>query len=386
MYLYFCLFLTGYYVFLIIRYIEGWNALSEWHLPNDFIPQTAITVLLPARDEAENIAAGLSSIFENAYPSHLFEVIVLDDYSTDATVEIVQQFQLKHTNLRLIHLADSVKTTETQSFKKKAIELGIAQATGTLIVGTDADCVVQRDWLALFASMYERTGAMFIAAPVNFYQEKDGLEQFQSLDFLGMMTLTGAGIHRRFMRMCNGANVAYDKATFYAVGGFKDIDHVASGDDMLLMQKFAFHFPTKIAFLKNQRATTFTKAKPTWHSFLQQRIRWGSKSSSYTEWHVTFMLAMVYFFCCSIVLNTLWLACSLTFNWSNDSGKLLALQLFCKTAVDFFFLRQSALYFQRHDLMRIFFRSQVLHILYIALVGTLTNVVKRYEWKGRRVR
>jgi cellulose synthase/poly-beta-1,6-N-acetylglucosamine synthase-like glycosyltransferase len=370
----------------MLRYIEGWNALSEWQLPRDFIPQTAITVLLPARDEAENIAACLRSVFANTYPSNLFEVIVLDDYSTDATVEIVQQFQLQYPNLRIIHLADSVETTETQSFKKKAIELGIAQATGTLIVGTDADCIVQRDWLALFASMYERTGAKFIAAPVNFYQEKKLLEKFQSLDFLGMMTLTGAGVRRRFMRMCNGANVAYDKATFYAVGGFQDIDHVASGDDMLLMQKFAFHFPEKIAFLKNQTATTFTKAKPTWRSFLQQRIRWGSKSSSYTEWHVTFILAMVYFFCCTIVLNTIWLAFSLTFAWSNDSGKLLALQLFCKTVVDFFFLRQSALYFQRCDLMRVFFRSQVLHILYIAIVGTLSNVVKRYEWKGRRVR
>ncbi len=386
MYLCCCLFLTAYYVFLILRYIEGWRALPEWQLPKDFIPQTTITVLVPARNEAENIAACLTSIFATPYPTHLFEVLVLDDYSTDATVEIVQQLQQKHTNLHLIQLAAYTETTKIQSFKKKAIELGIAQATGQLIVGTDADCVVQTDWLLLLASIYERTGAKFIGAPVNFYQEKGLLEKFQSLDFLGMMTLTGAGVHRGFMRMCNGANVAYDKATFYEVGGFQDIDHVASGDDMLLMQKFAFHYPDSLYFLKNHKATTFTKAKPTWRSFLQQRIRWGSKSSSYTEWQVTFTLAMVYFFCCTIVFNAIWFCCSLVFDWSNLSGQLLVLQLFLKTTIDFFFLRQSAYYFQRRDLMRVFLPSQLLHIAYITLVGTLSNVVKRYEWKGRRVR
>ncbi len=385
MYPFFCLFLTAYYVFLMLRYMEGWRALPEWQLPKDFIPQTTITVLVPARNEAENIAACLNSIFATPYPTHLFEVLVLDDYSTDATVKIVQQLQQKHTNLHLIQLADYTETTKIQSFKKKAIELGIAQATGQLLVGTDADCVVQPDWLLLLASIYERTGAKFIGAPVNFYQENTLLEKFQSLDFLGMMTLTGAGVHRRFMRMCNGANVAYDKATFYEVGGFQDIDHVASGDDMLLMQKFAFHFPENIAFLKNKGATTFTKAKPSWRSFLQQRIRWGSKSSSYTEWQTTFMLAMVYFFCCSIVLNALWAGASIVFDWNNTSAMLLAMQLFFKTIVDYFFLRQSALYFQRRDLMRVFFPSQVLHILYITIVGTLSNVVKQYEWKGRRV-
>ncbi len=361
------------------RYIHHWSQLPEWDIPISYYPKTALTVLIPARNEANNIGACIQTIIQQDYPKELLEVIVIDDHSTDETAQIVQNFNLE--NVKVLALADFVEESNTKSFKKRAIEIGLAQAKGQLILSTDADCIVPRKWLSFFASYYQAKDPVFIAAPVNFYQEKNLLQRFQSLDFVGMMGITGAGIHGNFMRMCNGANLAYPKHIFEKVGGFEGIDHVASGDDMLLMQKIASHCPDRIGFIKNKDCTVLTEAKPTWRSFLNQRIRWASKSSSYTEWKVTFNLAMVFFFCVSIVVNFVLIPFSgIGFLY------LFLFQIMIKMLVDFALLLPTSRFFARSDLMRSFLPSVFLHLFYIVVVGFMANLKKEYVWKGRKTK
>lgn len=371
--------LSIFYVFIILRYIEGWNALPDWEIPDEFRAKTSLSILIPARNEAKNILACIESILQQSYPTELVEIIVLDDHSEDNTAELVSQQEAK--NIHLIRLSEQLSEIHTQSYKKKALELGIAQAKGKLIVTTDADCIVQKNWLALIVSYYQHKPIKFIAAPVNFHQEKNILESFQSLDFMGMMGITGAGIHRGFMHMCNGANLAYERSAFYAVEGFTGIDQLASGDDMLLMQKIAEKYPTQIGFVKNQEATVFTSAKPDWKSFIQQRLRWASKSASYQEKQVTLILALVFLFCCSMVISALLIPV-----WGIPLLWVFLGQLAIKTITDYFFLKQMAQYFGRVDLMKHFFSAQFIHIGYIVIIGFLANMKKEYQWKGRKVR
>ena len=141
-------------------------------------------------------------------------MIVIDDHSTDKTPQYVKHFQ--HANLHLVELHNHVQPIENQPFKKKAIEAAIGTAKGTLIVTTDGDCVVQPDWLNLIAAFYETQGKRFIAAPVNFHEENSFFERFQSLDYIGMMGITGAGVQGNFTHMCNGANLAILAVSFLA--------------------------------------------------------------------------------------------------------------------------------------------------------------------------
>lgn len=359
-------------------YIRYWNKLLVWEIPNDFVPKTSCSILIPARNEAQHIVACLQAIVAQDYPRDLFEIILIDDHSTDGTSSIAASLGIP--NLKIIHLSDYIEVEKSHSFKKKAIEWGVKHAQFDLIVTTDADCIVPKRWLAFFASYYQRNQSAFIAAPVNFYQEENALERFQSLDFIGMMGITGAGIYGRFMHMCNGANLAYPKAVFQEIGGFSDIDHLASGDDMLLLQKIAKRYPKEIGFIKNRDMTVLTKAKPTWESFLQQRIRWASKSNSYTEWQVTVYLALVFFFCCSIVVNIVLIPFL-----GIDFLYLVLFQILVKMLMDAVLLYQTSHFFRRTDLMRSFFTSSFLHLLYIVLVGTLANLKREYVWKGRVV-
>ena len=128
----------GLYVLLILYYWRSWVSIPDFSLPtSEFKPSTKITVIIPARNEEENIASCLDSICNQSYPSNLFEVLVVDDHSTDNTAAIVKSYERK--NVKLISLKDFVQDA-LNSYKKKAIEIAIAQSTGELIVCTDADC------------------------------------------------------------------------------------------------------------------------------------------------------------------------------------------------------------------------------------------------------
>ncbi len=380
-YWYFSTCVCGYYVYLMLRYAQNWQRLITSDLNPNFSPQTTISILIPARNEATHIERCLRSILSQNYPTQLYEIILIDDHSTDDTVAIAQKIegnQIQVISLKKILQHADLKDFNQNSFKKIGIQKGIENAKGELIVCTDADCLAQPNWLQYIAQCYEQNKAKFIAAPVNFYEEKSNFERFQSLDFVGMMGITGAGIQGRFMHMCNGANLAYPKSVFNEVGGFDGINHIASGDDMLLMQKIAARYPNDIYYLKQQQATIFTHAKSTWSDFVSQRVRWASKSSVYPEHRVTFDLAMVFFFCCNIFMSLILAP------WIGFSSFIV--QLSIKTCIDYYYLNICTHFFNRKDLMKSFFRSQIYHIIYIMVVGIKSNLVKEYEWKGRKVK
>ena len=375
------LLLIGLYIVFIFLYIKCWQKLPFFNKTDGYLPKTFISVLIPARNEQDNIIHCLHTIAEGNYPKELFEIIVIDDHSDDKTPQYVRGFSAENTNIRLIELKNYVRLSDNQPFKKRAIEAAIGEAQGELIVTTDADCLAQPNWLNLIAEFYEKTGKPFIAAPVNFHEEKTYFERFQSLDYIGMMGVTGAGVKGKFTNMCNGANLAYQKKLFYVVGGFKGIDHVASGDDMLLMQKVARFHPNALGFLKNPEATVYTKAKNTIADFLSQRLRWASKSSNYTEFFTVFQLAIVFVFCWNILISL-----CLSIFYDTSFLPIFLLQFSIKTIADYFFLNMMSRFFNRTDLMRPFLPLQYLHILYIIVVGTLANFKKTYTWKGRKVR
>jgi cellulose synthase/poly-beta-1,6-N-acetylglucosamine synthase-like glycosyltransferase len=304
------------------------------------------------------------------------EILVIDDHSEDDTAALAEAFD--DARIRVLRLSDYPDLPQ-QAYKKLALSTAIKEAKGELIVTTDADCYMGAQWLSLLVAYYEEQDAKMIAAPVCMSDEKSLLEKFQALDFCGMMGITGAGVSKGYMLMGNGANIAYPKKIFDAVNGFEGIDHLASGDDMLLMQKIAAAYPGQVHFLKNAEAVVYTQAQASWRAFIQQRLRWASKSSAYPQKGVTLQLAVVYLYCWNMLLSVL-LIPFWSFAWTIALGQILV-----KIIVDYLLLGTMTTFFRRPDLMRVFLPSQLLHIAYIVGIGTLGNLVKRYEWKGRRV-
>jgi cellulose synthase/poly-beta-1,6-N-acetylglucosamine synthase-like glycosyltransferase len=358
------------YSALITYYWQSWRSIPDY-VCSGKSAQTKISVVIPARNEEENIGNLLRALQEQFYPKEFFEIIVVDDHSNDATATIVQQFSF----VKLLQLKDD----NINSYKKKAIEIGIAAATGELIVTTDADCLPTREWLKTIAAFKEVKHAIFIVGPVVFEDNNSFLEIFQSLDFLTLQGITGASVYKNIHSMCNGANLAYEKKVFYEVGGFSGVDHVASGDDMLLMHKIWKKYPQQVYYLKSKDIIVTTQPMKTWNNFFNQRIRWASKAKEYNDKRIFAVLLLVYLFNLSFLGLLVFGIWNLKFvMW------FLALWI-AKTVIEFPFVYSVAIFFNKQKLMKFFFFFQPLHIFYIIVSGFLGQIGK-YEWKGRKVR
>lgn len=374
--LYITLVLLFLYGILINYYAASWRSIPDFH-PDDIQDATLkITIIIPARNEAEHIGKCLTSIQHQTYHASLFEVIVVNDHSTDTTESLVKAFPMD--NVILINLRDHLDGKKINAYKKKAIDVAIARASGELIVTTDADCIVPPDWLQSIAAFQRQTQAAFIAAPVKIKAGKSLLSVFQSLDFLTLQGITGASVHNRFHNMCNGANLAYLKQIFSDVGGFDGIDKIASGDDMLLMQKIAIAHPKKLFFFKSKDAIVTTEAAESWKAFLHQRIRWASKSGSYTDPKIKSVLLLVY-------LVNLFILIFFIVGWYNPVWLIFFLVLTAiKTLLEIRFTRMVAKFFDSTALLIYFPLLQPLHMLYIVVAGWL-GLFGTYEWKERKV-
>lgn len=358
------------YCILILYYRLGWEEVRPFLL-NTQQPVTKISVIIAARNEEENIGKLLTSLESQTYPDKFFEVIVVDDHSTDNTVTVVQDFAF----VKLIRL----QLENINSYKKMAIETGIAAATGDLIVTTDADCVVNENWLKIIAACKEETNAIFIAAPVVMQNKFTLLQTFQSLDFLMLQGITAAAVQKRMHNMCNGANLAYERKAFFEVNGFSGVDHIASGDDMLLMQKISERFPGKIFYLLSKDAIVTTRAAESWKEFFSQRIRWASKATNYNDIKIVSALFAVYFFNCSLI------ALFVAGFWMRDLWWGFAGVLMLKTLIEFMFIYPVAKFYNKQKLLNLFPLFQPLHIIYTVIAGWL-GMFGSFEWKGRRVK
>ena len=389
-----CIFFIIYAV-LIIYYLTGWVTIPVFIASASGIkPGTKLSIIIPARNEEQHIGPCLQSIINQSYPKELVEIIVVDDHSTDNTVAVV--FGFNQPNIKLIALKDFV-SDETNSYKKKAIEVGIAQSTGELIITTDADCIAPGNWLQTIAAFYQEKKPELIVMPVSILPSPSGeglgmrslIALFQAVDFMTLQGITGAAVNKKMHSMCNGANLAYTKKAFTAVNGFAGINAIASGDDMLLMHKIYTQFPDGIAYLKSKEVIVQTSPVKTIGEFFNQRIRWASKADKYDDKRILPVLIAVYFF------NVLLLILPLIAFFEKRQYSIFNIQytmmevwlwlLLLKIITESTFLFPVAKFFGKQKLLWLFPLLQPFHILYTIIAGWLGKFGS-YQWKGRKVK
>jgi len=360
------------YAFLLFFYWQAWKKLKEFDC-SPIHDHRFISVIIPARNEEKNISFLLDALSRQTYPKDFFEIIVIDDFSTDNTAEAVKNFPLS--NLVLIQ----PDVLPHLSSKKKSIEAAIKKAKGELIVTTDADCIPTENWLKILHNFYIKNDAAFIAAPVKLLQNKTLLQIFQSLDFLTLQGITAASVSANFHTMCNGANLAYKKQAFENVNGFEGIDKIASGDDMLLMHKIWKEYSGKTFYLKNKDAIVVSQPMLSWKNFFMQRKRWASKTLVYEDSRIVIVLAFVY------LLNCLFAALIIASLINHFYWWLVPGFWIMKTIIELPFLYSVSKFYNERRLVKFLFIFQPLHIFYTILVGFISQFGK-YEWKGRKTK
>lgn len=368
------------YFSMVMYFFIGWLRLKKASGTDQPIANPPfVTIIVPTRNESENIQACLESIFKQNYPKQRFEVIVIDDYSTDPTIRLARE--IKEDNLTVLNLQQYLGNPgEYVPNKKKAIALGVKNANGELIITTDGDCVRGENWLSTMVNYYLQNDYKLLTGPVMMKPATWPLQIFQQLDVMNLLGITGATIRNGAPVMCNGANLLYAKETFQEIEGYKGNNDIPTGDDIFLMQKIEAKYPNGVGFVKSYEACVFPKPEKGIGKFFSQRIRWISKSTGFSDWKVSATLYFAYLFHVLVIVTI-----AFTFPLSEFSWLSLAVVGGTKLFADFLFNIPVTIFFRKWYMLLLLPVMEVFHVLYVLLVGPL-SLLGRYRWKDRLIK
>lgn len=335
-----------------------------------------ISIVIAARNEAENLEELLDAVRQQNYPTSLFELFIVDDDSEDNSLEILERYQQRFQDFQL-HTLSMDKTGETVSPKQAALKAGIAKASGSIIATSDADCIMGANWLSEINAHFQDEKCMLLLGAVLFHKEVLLFEKLQSLEFLSIMGMTAGAAFQKKATMCNGANLAYRKTLFEDANIYEE-SSLASGDDVFLLFNVKKTHPNGIVFSTSEQHLVCTKAQASFRDFIQQRKRWASKTRAYKDTDALYsgaitLLSNLFFF----VLSFLWL-------FEPSYFKLFLIVVLCKGLVDYRLTRALAKHYHRKRLLRYFIPEFLIYAYYVILVALL-SLDKSYSWKGRKL-
>ena len=355
----FCLFF-GFYLLTILWLCWGFIQIESYE-NTQLEPKTQFTILVPFRNEAENLPILLESFSQLNYPNSLFEVLLINDQSNDG-------FIIPQTNFK-VRVIDNER--QSNSPKKDAITTALKYCETPWVITTDADCVALPNWLLVFDNYIQENRVEMLAAPVRYSPQDNFLQAFQQLDLASLQgaTIGSFGIQKGFM--CNGANFAYTKDFFLALNGFEGNQTIASGDDVFLLQKAIKQSPQKVGYLKSKQAIITTKPLDDWQALFYQRVRWAAKTGSYQSRFGQLLGILVFMG----NLSTIYFV----FNcFTNPYGLFLLLLKIC---VDTILILQGNRFLGIHKRKHLI-ASSVLYPFWSVTVA-LYSLFGKYKWKGR---
>jgi poly-beta-1,6-N-acetyl-D-glucosamine synthase len=366
--------LAVYYAFFLSRIINGLNALANQKIPTLDDLKKKISVIVPFRNESENIINCLESLQKQNYDRGNFEVIFVDDFSEDDSLSKLKQ-NLRSTNIKILSVPEELKS---QSSKKTAVNFGIENSLGEIILTTDADCVHHKEWLSEHAK-YFGNGIGIVVGSVKFESNNTFFQKFQELEFQSLI-ITGAGlIGIGKPIICNAANFSFRKELFQQLNGYDTDIKISSGDDVLFMQRVSAETNFKIQFCFDEKCTVTTKSNQNIKEFFLQRKRWAGKIFLYHDKSFVIELFLVFAFYISLIVQI-----AFGFLVSNLFFLTFIISCLIKVLSEMLVLiKGSKMLNEKFDLST-FLIAEVFHLPYIIL-SVLGGLFGTYKWKGRKV-
>lgn len=327
----------------------------------------SVTLLIPFRNEIEFLPKLLPKLANLKYPN--FQILLIDDHSEDGSIEYLEK-HLKH--------YPKVQLIESGGFgKKAAIEYGITQASGEIIITSDADCTFEEAWITSMVAPFLDTKIQFVAGPVLLENERSFVSKFQLIDWASILLVTNYFFKWQRPLMCSAANMAYRKTVFQRINGYEGNRHYSSGDDEFLLKKIMKEYGGEsCVYIINTNSLVLTKAERSWSALFNQRIRWASKWSAHSSfYHIcsatgAFMIALI------------WL---LIYGMLAFGGKGVLVLMIClsvKYVIEYLVLGKILKSFNREYSFLSFICASFIYSFYVMRV-TWGALQGNFTWKGR---
>jgi poly-beta-1,6-N-acetyl-D-glucosamine synthase len=363
------LFLFLLYYALIVLFWIGWRQALQPKPRSDKKP--FISVLIPARNEEMIIHQVLQDLKQQDYPGEQVEIIVIDDHSEDQTFDSVEQWKTGNPAVSL-----SILSLNKTSGKKAGITEGVKHAQGEIIMCTDADCRIPKQWLSGTVDLFTDRVHMVIG-PVRLADTETLVGSCQQLEFMPLVAAGAATLSFGIPTMCNGANMAYRKQAFESVRGYEGNEGIASGDDEFLLRRILSHYPGGVVFTGQASVTVSAAPANSMGQFMQQRIRWAGKWRSH-GFGFSFLLALL-IFCVHLAVLV-----AAAMSMLGYISPWISILILFKAVLEYFYLQQLANFFHIRFRFVSFLVLQIVYPVYVIFFGLTANFL-RAEWKNRRI-
>lgn len=332
------------------------------------------SIVIVARNE-EHLSACIHSILGGEYPQSHYEILLVDDHSDDCYLDAVRA--IRADNFTLIRMQDECIPEGTIAYKKLGQEIAIQRARYDRIVWTDGDCICPPRWLHTLAQ-YDHYDV--VTGPIVMVGDGTWLSKLQQWDIVGTMLSTYYGISRSLWLSANAANMSFGKQDYLLFCSQRGVEVQASGDDVHFIQ-WASQHKLKVGYVLNRQAIISTDTEHTWTSFVQQRLRWAAKTTSYSHRGLTYMVMMVACYNLLLIGGILVgiVLGSQAIIWAAVGAWVL------KWSVEYELLSKASGFFGMRYALGAGLLLSMMHSLYIVIIGILSLLQKQYNWKGREV-
>lgn len=354
--------------------LVGWSRLSYFKTSKAETHTTRVSIVIAARNEAQTIVPCLRELVQQNYPLELVEIIVVDDASDDGTLAMAAQF-LENQPVKVVTIRK-----EQHAGKKRCMAEAIAAAQGELIITSDADVFGRSSlWLRTIVAYYTETRAPFIILPLSFAEGDSVLAKFQLTENMALTGITAGYAGLRAPFLCNGANLAFSKAVYEAVGGYEAHLHISSGEDVLLMESVRRRIgPKAIRYLFSRQAIARTYYMTDLRALFQQRLRWTYK----TKYNPNKLNALAGFVV--VAANLLIPAFVVGLLRSSPWVPYLAIFVMAKVVFDFLLLFLASDFLGIRRMLLFLIPFECIYWIYAAGIG-LASLVMKPKWKNRAV-
>ncbi len=356
------------YAGLIIILQVGLNSLQAFVVPDD-TAAIKLTVIVPFRNEENEIEGLVSALTGQDYPQESYELLFINDHSDDRSKVLLKEATGTVKNARILDLT-------TGTGKKAALAEALGQAHNRHIIITDADCRPVKTWLSSMAGFFRNTSAKMLIGPVLYSDTRSIPGRMQSLEYLSLTGVTAGAAGLGNPILASGANLMFERDSFLEF--LKEADPPASsGEDLFFLIWLKRRYPGKVYYLLSEEAAVFTRPGRGLNDLIAQRLRWASKSRFYRDAFLITASLIVYLF--NLLLLVLLIAGVFV------PGLLYGffLMFAAKCFIDLIFLTDVCTRFNQRKLLKVFVPVQVLYPFYIVFTGTFGHILP-YIWKGRR--
>lgn len=340
------------------------------------LPKTA--VLIAMRNEQNSIAACLHSLSDQNYPADLYDVFVLDDGSTDRSVEIAQEIIQEHANFHLLEIREE---KDGLKGKMNALAQALNQVDHEIILITDADCIVPSDWMRTHVSYFAKDTGM--VGGLTSLTPPAGIEipgykasffgKIQTLDWLYLQTIAAASSHVGKPITILGNNFSFRKKMYDEIGGFKKLGFSVT-EDYLLMRTMLKETGWRVRHTIDAANAVYSKPVKNLAAFFRQRLRWTRGGRSARPWA---------YFITGLSLATHLVIVTVFFlqNWKLSAAAGIGLIL----GMDYFIVKRGLRIIGLERLRSSFLPFEIFYIFYLILFSIVTFIPQKINWKGRKL-